>query len=442
MNINRSSKLGPLRVWALLMLAAVPPAHAGGGYFGLGYGPLARQMAGTSTAVGLDALAGASNPGKLFAAGNRLDLGLELFIPYRRIERTGSSNSIYDFDSKSRNSIFFLPEAGYAHRINERLAWGVALYGNGGLNTEYRDTTRVPGSNFNPARCGAQPANFLLGCGKFGFDLAQIIVAPTLAWQFAPGQSFGIAPLLAYQHIDIYGLQAFEAVSARPKAVTNRGYDRVFGLGVRIGWYGQITPWLDLGAAYSTRIYMQDFSKYRGLFADGGSFDSPENFSVGAAFKPTPDWVIGVDVQRINFGDVKSLGNGVLNSLQDPLGSPLGSRNGSGFNWSNQTNYRLGVSYAASARLTLRAGYAYGRRPNDQSMNSVTFNLLAPNPVRQASAGMSWALNEKDDLQFSYGRYIEKKYSGPSATAALGIGGVEQLTPHVDTVYVGWSRRL
>lgn len=441
MNVNHSSRLGSLCLLALLMLAAVSPAHAGGGYFGLGYGPLARQMAGTSTAVGLDAFAGASNPGKLSAVGDRLDIGLEFFMPYRRIERTGSG-SIYDFDSNSKNPIFFLPEAGYARRINERLAWGIALYGNGGLNTEYRDTTRVPGSNFNPAQCGAQPANFFFGCGKFGFDLAQIIVAPTVAWQFAPGQSFGIAPLLAYQHIDIYGLQALEAVSARPRSVSNRGYDRAFGAGVRVGWYGEITPWLDLGAAYSTRIYMQDFSKYRGLFAEGGSFDAPENFSVGAALKLTPEWVIGVDIQRINFGDVKSLGNGVLNSLQGPGSPPLGSRNGSGFNWRNQTNYRLGLEYVATARLTARAGYAYGRRPNDQSINSVSFNLLAPNPIHQISAGLSWALNGKNDLHFSYGRYMKEKYNGPSATAGFGVGGVEQMTAHVDTVYVGWSRRL
>lgn len=442
MNINRSSRLGSFRVLALLMLAAASPAHAGGGYFALGYGPLAKQMAGTSTAVGLDTLAGASNPGKLFAVGDRLDLGLELFMPHRRIERTGASNSIYDFSSfNSKNHLFFLPEAGYARRINERLAWGISLYGNGGLNTEYRKTTGVPGSNFNPARCGAQPANFLLGCGKFGFDLAQIIVAPTLAWQFAPGQSFGIAPLLAYQHIDIYGLQALEALSAHPRAVSNRGYDRAFGIGVRLGWYGEITPRLNLGAAYSTRIYMQDFRKYRGLFADDGSFDSPENFSVGAAFKATPDWTVAMDIQRINFGDVKSLGNGALNSL-GPGSPPFGSRNGSGFNWRNQTNYRLGLAYTATNRLTLRAGYAYGRRPNDQSMNSVTFNLLAPNPIHQVTAGMSWALNEKNDLHLSLGRYVKEKYTGPSVTAGLGVGGREQMTAYVDTVYVGWSRRL
>ncbi len=417
-------------------------ATAGGGYFVLGYGTYANQMAGASTAAGLDGFAGSSNPGKLFAAGDRIDAGLKLFSPHREIERTGAGNSIYDMDSTSRNSIFFLPEAGFARRINDEFAWGVTLYGNGGLNTEYNDDNGVPGSNFNPTRCGEAPANFLLGCGKLGFDLAQVIVAPTFGWKFAPQHSVGITALLAYQRVKVYGLQAFQGLSAYPDAVTDNGYDQAFGFGVRVGWYGQITPWLDLGAAYSTRVYMQDFDKYKGLFADSGAFDIPSNYSIGAAIKPAPGWLIALDIQRVNWGEINALHNGNLNSLK-PGGSPLGSSNGSGFSWDSQNIYRLGVEYAATKRLTLRAGYAYGRRPNDsEDINTVTFNMLAPNPVDQYTLGLSWALDQKSELHVAYGKFVEDEYRGPSATAGLGIGGEESVKPYVDTLFIGWSKRL
>lgn len=45
-------------------------AFAGGGYFSIGYGHVAKQTAGAVTAVAEDAYAGASNPAKLTAAGN------------------------------------------------------------------------------------------------------------------------------------------------------------------------------------------------------------------------------------------------------------------------------------------------------------------------------------------------------------------------------------
>lgn len=429
-------------VAAALCMAVVSPANAAGGYFVLGYGPYAHQSAGTSTAVGLDGFSASSNPAKLSAVGERLDLSVLFFLPYRRVERT-ESGTPYDFTSKSKNSFFVLPEVGYARRINQTLSWGISLYGNGGLNTEYADDNGVPGSNANPARCGDQPGNFLFGCGKLGFDLSQLIVAPTLSWEFEPGYSIGIAPLIGYQRIKVYGLQAFEGISSRPDAVSNNGYDDAFGGGVRIGWYGRVNSWLDLGVAYSTRIYMEKFRKYRGLFADGGDFDIPSNFSFGAAFKPHRDWVLAVDLHRILFGEIHALNNGVLPSLQDPVNTPLGDRNGSGFNWQHQTNYRGMVSYAVSPRLTLRAGYAYGRPPQaDHSLNSVTFNMLAPNPRRNATAGFTWRHSDKNEFNFAYGRYMDGDYEGPSASAGLGIGGREKVEPAVETYMLGWSRHF
>lgn len=415
-------------------------AFAGGGYFLLGYGPYAHQSGGTSAALGLDGFAGSSNPAKLAFTDNRLDLDALVFMPYRRIERR-NSDTPYDFSSKSRNSFFVLPEAGYARRIDDRWSWGLTLYGNGGLNTEYADDTGVPDTNANPARCGNAPGNFFLGCGKLGFDLAQVIVAPTLSWKLTPGQSLGIAPLLAAQRIKTYGLQAFEGVSSEPGAVSNRGYDYSTGAGVRIGWMFRPRPWLDIGATYASTIQMRKFERYRGLLADGGNFDIPQNFSAGLALRPAKDWELGVDVQRIFFGDVPALGNGVLNSLEDPQGKPLGSRKGSGFNWEHNTVYRGAVAYTLNARLTVRAGYAYGRRPAaDASANSISFGLLAPNPIRQVTVGASYKPAPGYELHFAYGRYVEKTFEGPSATAAFGVGGRESVTPHVDTLMLGWSR--
>lgn len=430
--------------WAAVLMAAflLAPASvwAGGGYFVLGYGPHAHQTAGTTAAMGLDGFAGSSNPAKLSFTGDRLDLDVLAFMPYRVIERSGSDTP-YDFSSKSRNSFFLLPELGYAKRLDERWSWGLALYGNGGLNTEYPDDTGQPGTNANPARCGDRPGNFFLGCGKLGSDLTQLIVAPTLAHKLSADHSVGIAPLLAYQRFKAYGLQAFESISADPDAVSNRGYDDAFGAGVRVGLFGRLAPWLDAGAAYATRINMQKFDRYRGLFADGGDFDIPQNFSVGVALRPIRAWEIGLEVQRIFFGDSRALSNGVLNSIEDRQNQPLGSKQGSGFNWRHQTNYRAALAWAVDSRLTLRAGYAYGRRPAaDSSADSVSFALLVPNPIRQVTAGFTYRLAGGDDIHMAYGRYLEKKFQGPSATAAFGVGGEESVRPNVDTVMFGWTR--
>jgi len=430
---------------AVLLSAILSPslAHAGGGYFLLGYGPYAHQSGGTAAAIGFDGFSGATNPAKLSAADERLDLGMLFFAPTRHIERRGASDAIYDFKSESRNSVFTLPEVGYVRRLGDRLSWGLTLYGNGGLNTEYPNDNGVAGSNFNPGKCGDRPANFFLGCGKLGFDLSQVVFAPTLSWQFHPRHSLGVSPLLGFQRFKAYGLQAFEAVSAHPNAVSNRGYDEAFGGGLRVGWLGRVTDWLDLGAAYSTRVYMQKFDKYRGLLADGGAFDIPSNFSVGFGLRPGAGWTVGADVQRVFFAEVPALGNGTLNSLQDPVDKPLGDADGTGFHWRNITTYRVAIGYAATPRLTVRAGWAYGKRPAlDETANSTSLNMFAPNPEQQVTAGFTYAANPRTDLQVAFGNYIHGEFTGDSATAELGVGGRETIRAHATSVMLGWTRRF
>lgn len=329
---------------------------------------------------------------------------------------------------------------GFAKRINERWSWGVTIYGNGGLNTNYADDTGVPGTNQNPARCGNRPGNFFFGCGELGFDLAQVLIAPTLAWRASPKHGFGISPLLAFQRFSAYGLQAFEPLSTRPNDVSNNGYDKSLGAGVRVGWYGELLPQLKAGIAYSSRVYMQRFDRYDGLLADGGRFDIPSVSNVGLAYSPFERVTLGLDFRRIFYGEIRALANGVQNSLLDPVNQPLGSRNGSGFNWRHQSNYHGVIAFKASPTWTLRAGFAWGRRPQaDNDINSVSFNMLTPNPIRNITAGFTKQMKGNQELSFAYGRYLKGFYQGPSATP---VGGQERVRAFVDTFMVSWSWRF
>ena len=425
-------------VWfVVLMCMFSNNVFAGGGYFSLGYGHVAKQTAGAVTAVAEDAFAGASNPGKLTAAGNQFEVGAELFNPHRKVKRTGSDTP-FDFSSNSRNSFFIIPEFALSHQLDDTLAIGITAYANGGLNSEYTNTTEVPGTNANPAECGAKPGNFFTGCDEAGFDLAQLIIAPTIAWEFSPGYSFGFSPLIALQRFEAFGLHGFAPLSKYPDKLTNNGHDIAFGAGVRVGWYGEVTPWLSLGAAYSSKVYMQEFDKYKGLFAEG-SFDIPANYSIGVAIRPNVDWIIALDIQRVEFSEVKALGNSVLNSLS-PSAPPIGSDSGSAFGWQrNQTNYKLGATYIASSQLTLRAGYAYGERPNDNDINATSFSLLTPNPIHQASIGLSWKSEQGDELHLGFEHYFKETYRGPSA---LFPGATESVTPYVNAFHIAYTWAL
>ena len=52
-----------------------------------------------------------------------------------------------------------------------------------------------------------------------------------------------------------------------------------------------------------------NLNRYENLFAEQGDFDIPENYSIGFAYDFTPKWTAAFDIQRINWSDVRSIGN-------------------------------------------------------------------------------------------------------------------------------------
>ncbi|MGB8435520.1 MAG: outer membrane protein transport protein [Burkholderiales bacterium] len=418
---------------AVMGIALPAAALATDGYFSHGYGMKAKGMGGASTAVAQDAFGGANNPATMAFAGNQFAIGVDWFSPHRSAERAGSpagANLNGSADSGSTN--FFIPEFGLNYMVRPDLAIGLTVYGNGGMNTNY------PSGQINtPSGTGtcnffqtgglapAQPSyNLLCGNGNLGVDLSQLIIAPTLAWKFLEGHSIGIAPLFAYQRFKAEGLQAFAGLSATfnpatgsNPSLTNNGYDSSSGWGVRVGYYGNLTKQIQVGASYSSKISMGNLDKYSGLFAESGGFDIPSNWSLGVAFRPTQDWLVALDYMRINYSDVPSVHNQssvILNC--PPFGTNastcLGGSNGAGFGWQSVNVFKLGAQYAVSQQWTVRAGYNYTQNPIQPQ--DVTFNILAPGVVQNhVTLGATWT-DKQNEVTGAFMYAFDNSVTGPS----------------------------
>lgn len=391
-------------------------ALATNGMFSAGYGMKAKGMGGAATAMSQDAFGGATNPASMVFAGDRMDLGVDLFSPRRVASRSGSPtplNGVVDSDS----NYFLVPEFGYNKMFSPDLSYGITVYGNGGMNSDY----------------GSLPngSNLLGGNGSLGVDLLQLIIAPTAAFKIAPNHSIGISPLLGYQRFKAEGLQAFDqsASSSSPGNVTNRGYDDAFGYGVRVGYMGKITPAFSVGAAYSTKVRMQEFDQYKGLFAEQGDLDIPENYNLGVAWQATPQIQLAVDYQRIKYSGVKSIGNPSTNQTQ------LGSSNGPGFGWQDVDVWKLGAQYQYSKNLVVRAGYNHGDNPIQA--RDVTLNIISPGVIKDhASVGMTYLTPAGGEWTVSYVHAFENSVSGASS-----FGGTDTIKMYQNSLGVayGWK---
>jgi long-chain fatty acid transport protein len=452
---------------AVAALLISPLANATNGYFKIGYGSKNRGMAGTGMAFGQDTLASAVNPATLPDAfkqsDNRIDAGLEIFKPKRKGEVDARGMFVPDLgagprqgqlsDEKSRSNTFFIPSFGIGSKWTDNIYFGISAVANGGLNTRYGDNqaANTPGggniytdafapvvgdsssSTFQPGPSGfagfleavngvpntvldPNLANLYLNPNTtptLGVNLAQVLIAPTLAYKFNQNHTIGFAPVIGYQTFRAYGLGLFQAFSSDPGNVTNNGNDDSYGFGARIGYQGNFGRF-SVGASATSKIYMDEFDDYSGLFAEEGDFDIPATFGAGVAFRATPKITIAADVTRIMYSDVDSIANegptanqffsaftGALVGDPSLISNPLGTNDGWGFGWDDVWVYKIGVNYEHNSEWTFRAGYNYAEVPYDE--DQVLFNVLAPAVVEHhVTAGFTYNVNPSSELTVTY----------------------------------------
>jgi long-chain fatty acid transport protein len=419
-----SNKLRIAGAAAVLALAA-GPVQATNGYFMHGYGTASKAMGGVGYALPQDSLVVATNPAGLSLVGERYDLGVDWFIPRRASEIEGNNTVATALSGRSANGQydgnairnFYIPGFGYARPLGRRFSAGIAMYGNGGLNTDY------PVNPFGAFQLSGTPRNA-------GVNLEQLFIAPSLAWRITDRQSLGVSLDVAYQMFKAYGLQAFALkgfpseqlplvgpFSVAPDDVTDKGYARSWGFGYRIGYLAEPFDGFTIGASWQPKIHMRRFKQYDGLFAGHGSFDVPANFGGGLAYRWRKSLVFSADVQRILYGSVESVGN-TLQPFVD--GVKLGDDGGPGFGWRNMTVYKFGAAWRPWQPLELMAGYSYGRQPVPQ--DQTLFNILAPGVInRHYTAGAELGLGGGYELSLYYMRAPENRVYGQNSIPNNGL---------------------
>lgn len=410
---------------AILVIAApCAPASATEGYFQVGFGVRQNALGGAGVADSRDAMAQTLNPAGIVGIGDQMQIGASLFLPYRGYETTGPG-FVAPGPVDSSSNLFLMPNFAYVRQIDEVSSWGISLYGNGGMNTTYPD---VP----NPA-CGGGSGVF---CGgKAGVDLMQAFLSVDYARAFGP-VTVGIAPTFAAQRFAARGLAAFSPISLDPTRLTDNGYDYSFGGGLRAGLEWKITPSLRLGLSGQSRMYMQKFDKYAGLFAERGGFDIPASVTAGLAWDARPDLTLMFDYQHIFYSDIASISNP---STALP---PLGGDNGPGFGWKDVDVFKIGAEWRATDRWTFRAGYAYSDNPIGSG--DVTFNILAPGVVQHhITAGAALRYSDNDTLEFAAMYVPEAKVSGIEMTP-IGPNPIRTITidMHQFQLLAGWTHKF
>ena len=198
------NKLGARLLPAAIGLAAIimlpAAAWATEGYFQLGYSPVQNGVGGAGVANSEDAMSMALNPAGIVGIGRAVPDGCRpvhalsrLFVDGYGFRRAGHRHRF----GESSNNLFLMPNMAYSQPLDANSAVGVALYGNGGMNTSYKGVT-------NKFRAHA-PVPVSSAAATAGVDLMQMFLSADYARRIGKF-SFGIAPTLALQTFEAKGL--------------------------------------------------------------------------------------------------------------------------------------------------------------------------------------------------------------------------------------------
>lgn len=367
------SKLAAL----LAAMGVMTPALATNGMNMEGYGPIATAMGGASFAYDNGTAAVINNPATLglMAAGtSRLDLAVGGLHPDVVAKMTGMP------DAASGGDAYYMPALGYA-RKEGKLTYGVAIFAQGGMGTEYSaDSFMAAGSG--------RDVRSELGVGRVIFPLAYD-VTPELTVGGSIDFVWATLDLkMAASGAQLGGLvtgaggnlaMALPGLGGAPWARIDFSDDNKFsGSAKGTGWAGKlgvtyrVSKQLTIGAVYQSKTALDDMETGAtgatmsafGGFADSGkiivrNFQWPETYGFGVAFQATPQWLIVADVKQINWSGVmkdfkmtyQSAGMGGSVDFTLPQ------------NWKDQTVLQLGAAYQMNDALTLRFGVNTARNP-------------------------------------------------------------------------------
>lgn len=376
-----------LRATALAVAAlAAGQAWATNGMLMEGYGPVALSMGGAAQAYDNGTAAMMNNVATLQLGenGTRADVALGVLGP-----------NVTAMGQKSGGTSYIMPAVGWTKK-NDQFTYGVGIFGQGGMGTEYADS-------LDPTYAGTGVNRSELGVGRVIFPLSykvndQLNVGASLDYSWA-----GLDMQMTASPDQLWGMMAFgngiTAAQARgafdqmmsPNLTSSQvssarisfsnGSDFT-GAAKSTGWAGKIgltfkaNDRVTLGASYQLKTRLSDMktSSAGATFTINPDtnapmampgkltvtdFQMPSVLALGVAVVPAANLKLVADVKRIGWKSVMSS----FNMQFESAGLPAPIKFGMPQNWKDQTVISVGGSYKLNDAVVVRAGYSHSTNP-------------------------------------------------------------------------------
>lgn len=228
--------------------------------------------------------------------------------------------------------------------------------------------------------------------------LQRTVVAPSLALRWGESGTVRLTGVLAYQRFATFnlGTTAVDGWVPPPPWFGDSSY----GAGARVDVGNAINDRLSWSVGYQSRVGMDTFDRYRGVFADRADFDIPASTTATLAYAITPNFSADIGVQRVSYSTITPFAS---SGLPRRFLALLGDSSSPVFAWKDLNVYSLGWTLHNQGLGSLQLRYTTRQQPIPTS--KLLENALASTTANDmVSLGWSrgFGRNSKVSLMASY----------------------------------------
>lgn len=214
--------------------------------------------------------------------------------------------------------------------------------------------------------------------------LQRYLLAPSISQRWGESSSFSVSAIFAYQRFAGLGLgQTNVPINDDPAfAVTPTGNRNPgsFGTGMRMDLDSALSERLSWQAGVQSRVNMDAFNNYHGVYSEPGSFDIPASASLGMSFAASTRMMFDVGVERVMYSNIAPF---TSNALPNRFLVLLGSSISPTFAWQDLDVYSAGFSWRDPGNGIWSLHYTTREQPSPTSalLQSVLEPYLASHNV-------------------------------------------------------------
>jgi hypothetical protein len=259
-------------------------------------------------------------------------------------------------------------------------------------------------------------------------------IAPTGLRQeiFSPGviaqSRFGqveLGAVFAYQRFASWDFGAFSATEVGLGVLDGHGgqTESSFGQGVRVGLDGRINSVLGYEFGYRSKIDMDAFNSYRGVYAQPGDFDLPASISARLGARLTERTTFSLGIEQIQYSDIDTF---ISPAMPNRFLALLGDGTSPEFRWRDLTIYSAEWRWQPDDANAFAVRYSTRQQP---SPGSAALRRALASEYTDANFAVSYARRLLPGLHLGFSAsYSPSTYFlGYSDPFVRGFGEGEQI---------------